>query len=198
MKIKRKGVYEYNLVYGKDPSALIIPKAAEAALVRGEDIRTFIMNHKDDYDFILRAKVPRSSNLMMRWPEFDNAEIKLPNIIRYYITNGGGSLMKISPPTGKAGTWKRKSGISDTFYSQVIGELDAYSLSGVDEDTDGIPHDERIHTKNKSKHAIREMGISVGYKTTECNDIKNFDRSTINYEYYITKTEEIVNPLRKI
>ena len=71
-------------------------------------------------------------------------------------------------------------------------------MSGVDEDTDGMPHDERIHTKNKSKHAIREMGVSVGYKTTECNDIKNFDRSTINYEYYITKTEEIVNPLRKI
>ena len=214
-KIKRIGCYAYEraddnpgtreVVYGKDPSALIIPKAAEAALVRGEDIRTFIMNHKDDYDFILRAKVPRSSNLMMRWPEYDNTEIKLPNIIRYYISNGGGSLMKISPPTGKAGTFKRKSGISDTFYKQVIGELsntdDPHTMSLVNStecDTDGIPHDERIHTKNKSKHAIREMGISVGYKTTECNDIKNFDRSTINYEYYITKTEEIVNPLRKI
>ena len=65
-------------------------------------------------------------------------------------------------------------------------------------DTDGIPHDERIHTKNKSKHDIREMGISVGWKVTESNDINNFDRSTINYDYYVMKTEEIVKPLRKI
>ena len=141
----------------------------------------------------------------MRWSEYDNAEIKLPNIIRYYVSNHGGSLVKISPPTGKDGTFKRKSGITDVFYKQVLAELsnadDPHIMSLINTvqcDTDGIPHDERIHTKNKSKHAIREMGISVGWKTTECNDIDNFDRSTINYDYYVSKTEEIVKPLRKI
>ena len=213
--LKRIGTYAHEradenagtreVVYGKDPSALVIAKAAEAALVHDTDIRTFIMNHKNDHDFILRAKVPRSSNLTMRWSEYDNAEIKLPNIIRYYVSNHGGSLVKISPPTGKDGTFKRKSGITDVFYKQVLSELSNTDNPGimslvntVECDTDGIPHDERIHTKNKSKHAIREMGISVGWKTTECNDIDNFDRSTINYDYYVSKTEEIVKPLRKI
>ena len=138
---------------------------------------------------------------MMRWPEYDNAEIKLPNIIRYYISKTGGSLVKVSPPTGDVGTWKRRSGITDVFYKQVVSEInesDEFDDIIKPRDSAGIPHDERIHTKNKSKHDIREMGLSVGYKTTECNNIENFDRSIINYDYYITKTEEIVNPLRNV
>ena len=123
-KIKRKGAYEYNVQWHQDCSALIVPKAAEAALVRGEDIRTFIMNHADDYDFMCRAKVPRSNRLVMRWPEYD-AEMELNSIIRYYVSNDGGTLVKIAPPTGEIGTWKRATKVSDKLYNQVIAELRA-------------------------------------------------------------------------
>ena len=193
-KIKRKGAYEYNVQWHQDCSALVIPKAAEAALVCGEDIRTFIMNHADNYDFMCRAKVPRSNRLVMRWPEYDDAEIEMNSIIRYYVSNHGGSLVKIAPPTGEIGTWKRAAKVSDTLYSQVVAELDMWDLSP-NMDAAGVPHDERIHTKNKSKHDKREMGICVGWRVTDCSNVANFDRSTVNYDYYVEQAEKLVKPL---
>lgn len=202
-KLKRIGAYAHERMdenpgtrevpYGKDPSQLIVPKAAEAALVRGEDIRTFIMNHADDYDFMCRAKVPRSNRLVMRWPEYD-AEMELNSIIRYYVSNDGGTLVKIAPPTGDIGTWKRATKVSDTLYNQVIAEILATN-NGTDVDAAGIPWDERIHTKNRSKHDKREMGIAVGWRVTDCSNVKNFDRSTVNYDYYVEQAEKLVKPL---
>ena len=189
--VKRKGAYEYNLEMHQDPSALIVPKAANAALLDGADIRTFIENHSDNYDFMMRAKVPRSSNLKMRWPEYD-VEIDLPKIARYFISKTGGYLFKISPPTGYTGSWKRRSGISDNLYRTVINEIKGM---GGELDTLGIPHDERIHTKNKSSHVTREMGISVGWRATECNDVTGFDRTDVDYDYYVAETEKLVTKL---
>lgn len=211
-KLKRIGAYAHERMdenpgtrevpYGKDPSQLIVPKAAEAALVRGEDIRTFIMNHADDYDFMCRAKVPRSNRLVMRWPEYD-AEMELNSIIRYYVSNDGGTLVKIAPPTGEIGTWKRATKVNDTLYNQVIAEikLDDETPTGMSMlnsnyvDSAGTPWDERIHTKNRSKHDKREMGIAVGWRVTDCSNVKNFDRSTVNYDYYVEQAEKLVKPL---
>ncbi|MGL4895141.1 MAG: hypothetical protein ACRC47_09930 [Shewanella sp.] len=214
-KLKRIGAYAHErmdenpgtreIPYGKDPSQLVVAKAAEAALVRGEDIRTFIMNHADDYDFMCRAKVPRSNRLVMRWPEYD-AEVEMASIIRYYVSNHGGTLVKIAPPTGEIGTWKRATKVSDKLYNQVIAELstqehtdkmmlDAHYGTGTELDSAGIPWDERIHTKNRSKHDKREMGICVGWRVTDCSNVKNFDRSTLNYDYYVEQAEKLVKPL---
>ncbi len=222
--LKRIGAYAHERMdenpgtrevpYGKDPSGLVIPKAAEAALVHGTDIRTFIENHSDDYDFMCRAKAPRSNRLVMRWAEYDNAEIDLANIVRYYVSNSGGSLVKIAPPTGELGTWKRAAKVSDTTYAAVLAELDSYvsnldAMGGVPSkdgityegefipwDAAGVPWDARIHTKNRSKHGIREMGVCVGWRVTDCSNVKNFDSSTINYDYYVQEAEKLVNPLR--
>jgi len=194
-KIKRKGAYEYDLQWHQDQSSMVCARAAEAALVRGEDIRTFIENHADDYDFMCRAKAPRSNNIVMRWPEYDNAEMPLANIVRYYVSKDGGTLTKIAPPTGEPGTWKRAARVSDTLYQQVMAEITGTNDGFVDEDSAGTPHDARIHTKNKSKHTIREMGICVGWRVTDCSNVKNFDRSTINYDYYVAEAEKLVKPL---
>ena len=221
--LKRIGAYAHERMdenpgtrevpYGKDPSGLVIPKAAEAALVRGEDIRTFIENHKDDYDFMCRAKAPRSNRLVMRWPEYDNAEIDLANIVRYYVSNSGGSLVKIAPPTGELGTWKRAAKVSDATYAAVLAELDSHvsnldAMGGIPSkegityegvftpwDAAGVPWDDRIHTKNRSKHSVREMGVCVGWRVTDCSNVKNFDRSTVNYDYYVQEAEKLVKPL---
>jgi hypothetical protein len=218
-KVKRIGAYAYEradenpatreVPYHKDPSALIVPKAAEAALVHGKDIEQFIRDHKDPYDFMLRAKVPRSNNLVMRWSEWD-VELTLPSILRYFVSTNGGSLTKVAPPTGKTGTWKRKSGISDEQYNTVMVEL--MSLNGnIDDghmllsgggvlpvDTDGIPHDERIHTKNKSKHQQREMSICRGWLITDCSDANNFDWSIVNYDYYVSEARKLVDGLQRV
>ncbi len=204
-KLKRKGAYEYDLQWHQDQSSMVCARAAEAALVRGEDIRTFIENHADDYDFMCRAKAPRSNNIVMRWPEYDNAEIPLANIVRYYVSKDGGTLTKIAPPTGEPGTWKRASKVSDTLYQQVMMEIitdntrelykSEFGQARYEVDTAGTPHDERIHTKNKSKHTTREMGICVGWRVTDCSNVTNFDRSTVNYDYYVAEAEKLVKPL---
>lgn len=42
----------------------------------------------------------------------------------------------------------------------------------------------------------RNMSVCKGWLATECNDIKRFNRATLNYEYYIKETEKLVAPLR--
>jgi hypothetical protein len=112
--------------------------------------------------------------------------------MRYYVTQHGGSLVKIAPPTGELGTWKRAAKVSDELYSQVVAEI-----TGTRDDVDaaGIPWDERIHTKNRSKHGKREMGICVGWRVTDCSNVANFDRSLIDYDYYVQEAEKLVKPL---
>ncbi|QHJ80461.1 MAG: hypothetical protein [Caudoviricetes sp.] len=191
-KLKRKGAYEYNYQWHQDPSQVVVGKAAEAALVRGEDIRTFITAYRDPFDFMLRAKVPRSARLVMRWPEW-GAEREMQNTTRVFISRNGGSLVKLLPPTGTPGTWKRKNGIKDDVYNAVMREITGQPG---DLDSIGTPWDERIHTKSRSKHdAVRETGMYVGWKVTECADAKDFDWSSLDYEYYVKEAEKLVLPL---
>lgn len=214
MKIKRKGAYEYNYQFHQDPSAMVVPKAAEAALVHGEDIRTFITQHRNPFDFMLRAKVPRSARLVMRWPEW-GAEREMQNTTRVFISRNGGSLVKLLPPTGVPGTWKRKNGVKDDVYNAVMREISHVNADELDAmggvpsaegvlfegqmfyfDSIGTPWDERIHTKSRSKHdAVRETGMYVGWKVTECADAKDFDWSSLDYEYYVKEAEKLVLPL---
>lgn len=194
MKIKRKGCYEYNYQYHQDPSAMVVPKAAEAALLFDTDIRTFITQHRDPFDFMLRAKVPRASRLVLRWPEW-GAEQELQNTTRVFISRNGGALVKLLPPTGQPGTWKRKNGITDEAYYAVMREI-----TGQPGDTDsaGTPWEERIHTKSRSKHTeVRESSLCAGWKVTECADAADFDWGSLNYEWYIQEAEKLVLPLTR-
>lgn len=114
-KLKRKGAYAHNrddqreLPWHKNHSALVVAKAAEAALVHGQDIKDFICNHSDYMDFMLRAKVPRSSRLVGVVNETDTP---LENIQRYYVTDDSGvALVKIMPPLAKKPDVYRRIGI---------------------------------------------------------------------------------------
>lgn len=200
--VKRKGAYEYEYQWHQDPSAMIVPKAAEAALVHGKDIREFITSHRDPFDFMCRAKVPRGSRLVLRWPEW-NVEQELQHITRYFLSHNGGAMVKVSPPTEQPGTWKRRAKVSDELYSAVLAELielgDAYTPKppriSIVRDSAGTPWDARIHTGNRSKHDTRELSICAGHRVTECADAADFDWSTLNYEWYIHETEKLVLPL---
>ena len=202
MKIKRKGAYEYDLEWHQNHSSLVIPKAAEAALVHGKDIREFITNHDDIFDFMLRTKVGRSDNLVIS----DNAgnERELQKITRYYISIDGGTLTKISPPTKgyQVGQWKRATKLTEHYYKIVIAEVknipphDLVQIEKQEFDSLGLPWDERINTKNRSKYIIRRTGVNAGQLVAPCNDIKDADRNNINFEYYIAEAEKLVTPLR--
>ena len=208
-KLKRKGAYCHEtplenpntqeVLWHKNHSALVIPKAAEAALVHGQCVDDFIMNHPDIMDFMLRTKVSRSDQLMMD-------EEQIQRITRYYISKTGGTLTKISPPANghKVGSWKRATKLTDAYYNEVIDELRLSmqakppSVIVADIDSNGLPWDERINTKNRSKYVIRRTGVDVGWFATECNNIKDAKRNDINYDYYIAEANKLINPLRGI
>lgn len=42
----------------------------------------------------------------------------------------------------------------------------------------------------------RRISVCKGWLTTECNDMKRFNRATLNYDFYIKEAEKLVAPLR--
>lgn len=42
----------------------------------------------------------------------------------------------------------------------------------------------------------RRMSVCKGWLTTECNDMKRFNRATLNHDFYIKEAEKLVAPLR--
>jgi hypothetical protein len=207
-KIKRIGAYAYEsaienpgtreMPFHKDWSARIVAKAAEAALVHGTDIKEFITNHHDLYDFMLRTKVPRSS--ILEW-----GGTKVDNIVRYYISVDGRELEKVMPPNGPLGQYKRANKLTDSFVNEVMAEIGP-----------GV-WDERIHTKNKSVYEERRSGFHTGWKVQLCNRLPQFVCDPdfidfmgndiadiadveawcedINYLWYIKEAEKLVKPL---
>ena len=98
-KTKRKGAYHYEgLGWHQNQGGLVIPMAAEAAMLQGKDVREFIQERLDQgciFDFMLRTKVPRSSKLVL---EFEDGRIEQQqNICRYYPCKSGGKLIKLMP-----------------------------------------------------------------------------------------------------
>jgi hypothetical protein len=128
----------------------------------------------------------------------------LQNITRYYIGVEGGSLTKVCPPVKGAtvGAWKRATKLTDHFYQTVLDELNAGNAMGdfaelapYELDSNGLPWDERINTKNRSKYKIRRMGVNAGQLVAPCNDIRDADRNNINFDYYIAEARKLVDPL---
>jgi len=168
-EVKRKGAYEYELEWHQNHSSLVVAKAAEAYLLHGEPLETFINNHDDKFDFMLRTKVPRSSKL--QW-----SGETVGNVSRYYISHRGESLTKVMPAKGPIGQFKKANGVSDDQYQTW-------------HDKRGNVHNPAIHTKNKSVHADRYIGINTGWNTTLWNTYdENVD---INHEWYIKEAGKL-------
>jgi len=112
-KVKYKGAYEFlpfiNQELGamhKNHSATVIQMAVAHEIVDGGDAISFIRNHDNPFDFMLRTKVPRSSRLVL---EVDGEDIEQQNICRYYPSESGGKLVKIMPPLVEGGEDRRLS-----------------------------------------------------------------------------------------
>lgn len=186
--VKRKGAYEYKREWHKDHSALVVQKAVEAYMLNGTDIAGFICSHSDPFDFMIRGKVNRDASLHLVYQ--NGYEKKTGNTIRYFVSNTGGSLIKRSIPKGVPGTWKRRTKITDQFYQQVIDEITGQPG---EQDAAGVPHDTRIHTKNKSMWGtVTITGLCSGNLTTECSHIRDFDWSNIRYDWYIAQAYKLV------
>lgn len=109
-EVKHKGAYVFGknkndngsykndeLDWHKNQSALVVKMAASHELLGKGCAEDFIMKHDDPFDFMLRTKVPRSSELVLLNEE-TGEERKLQNICRYYPSVNGGKLIKLMPP----------------------------------------------------------------------------------------------------
>lgn len=116
--VKTKGAYEVlpfeKLGWHKNHSSMVVAMAAAYELLGAGTTQDMILNHTNKYDFMLRTKVNRSSELVMMK---DGNETKLQNICRYYPSHNGGKLIKLMPPIVEGGD-KRRLGI-DTEWEVV-------------------------------------------------------------------------------
>jgi hypothetical protein len=124
---------------------------------------------------MLRAKAPRGSVIHI-------GDKPQQRITRYYVAKRGEPMIKRSPPVAGAtpGDWKRKNGISDGEYYAVLHSIPAGTW------------DARIHTANKSKYDDREMSIHAGWHVVECNRADQFDRSNVNFDFYIEEARKLI------
>ena len=192
-KTKTKGAYESKQPQDRTPlgwhqnmSALIIPKAAEAALVHGISIEEFIRSpERDIMDFMLRTKTPRSSQLVS--VDDDGIEQPQQRVTRYYVAHRGIALVKLSPPTKPhtVGAFKKARGVIDADYF-------AWHAAW------GDTWNPDIHQKNQGRYVERRDGITVGWKVEICNDIRYVNGSNINRDYYIAEAHKLVDAIKGI
>lgn len=188
--VKLKGAYEIKRQWHKDQSALVVQKAVDAAMGKGVPVQNFIFAHLDPYDFMIKGKVNRDCNLILR--NDDGTERQTSNTIRYYLAKEGGHLVKQQKPKGKPGTYKRANKLTDEYYNAVVA-----SLRGTGDpktwDADEVPHDPRIHTKNKSRWAlVTETGLQAGSLISECSNSADFNWKNLDYFWYIAEANKLM------
>lgn len=157
----------------KDLGNVVSIKAAIAAMLHGIDPEWFIRCQTDPYDFMCRAKVDRQSRLML-------GDHQVQSTTRYYVALNGASLVKISPPKGTIGEFKRANKLTDAFYNSIMSQIGP-----------GV-WDERIHTKNKSRYEEVHSSIEAGWSVAECNDARSFRFDNVNYAYYVAEAKKLI------
>ncbi len=184
-KVKRKGAYQYDdLDWPKNHSGLVIKMAAEHELLGRGTVEDFILNHKNEHDFMLRTKAPRTSRIVL--VDDEGNETAEQNICRYYVANNGKSMVKIMPPVSDEPKITKvfvvnKKGIDVEYVADTKAKLDraiAKNLPVVREIVEA-PQERRI-------------GIQTGWLVKTCNNMKVFDND-INYTYYISEAKKLVN-----
>ena len=117
--VKRKGAYEYDMEWHQNHGALVVAKVAEKVLLENAPIRQTLEQWPDIMDFMLRAKVPRSSYLAI---ERDGVTSQLQNTTRYIVSKSGGRLFKWLPPLKGKHEW-RKIGVESGWSVQPCNNI---------------------------------------------------------------------------
>jgi len=191
-KIKRKGSYCYEtplenpstgeLQWHQDHGARIIAKAAEAALLDGEDIRSYVTTHPQIEDFMLRAKINRSTRLFI-------GEVEQPQrITRYYISKTGEPMVKVMPPIA----------------GKEVQEMHVYRLpdgSEIEARTKGEitkaeKRGEFVRRYNR-RAPDRRTEVNKGWLAREANRLSTARRDDIDFEWYIAEAAKLVEPLKR-
>lgn len=157
----------------RDWSCPIVQRAAVVAMTDGYDPEHFMRCHTDPYDFMLRAKVGRGDKLL-------HGDQEQQKITRYYVSTDGKPLLKVSPPTGEIGAFKRRNKLTDGEYHAIASTLQPGQW------------DERIHTSNKSVYEMRSTAINAGFLASICNNARDFRFDNLNYDWYVNEARKLI------
>lgn len=147
-------------------------RAAVAHMVYGVDLEQFLRASLDPYDFLCATKIKGNDKL------FWGAEEQQRNT-RYYVSKQGEFLKKVMPSLGPVGQYSKANGVSKEHYNAVMK-------------ANGGAWSPDVCTKNKSQYKIRENSVAAGQRVTVCNDIRDFDFSNINYDWYLQEALRLV------
>lgn len=156
----------------KDLGNIVSIQAAVTNMVHGIDVETFIRSHTKPFDFMCRVKADRSSHLLL-------GGNRVQNTTRYYVAIDGQPMVKVSPPAGPLGAYKRRNGVHQSVYEKRMSET-------------GGEWCETVCTKNRSKYEQRETAIEAGFKIAECNDARRFNFANVNYDWYVNEAKKLI------
>lgn len=201
-KVKRIGAYAYvrasedagtrELPWHKDHGAVVVAKAAESALVRGENIEVFVRNHLavDPLDFMLRTKINRSDKLVLETPVMwgdtlvTTKQQDQQRVTRYYVSKDGGRLVKLMDPTvDQVKKWR-------------LGNHWRHKKTGAHKMATKQPSSmwEKCEPPTPEP-PIRRTGVEAGHNVTICNQLAGLEMSNVDIDYYVTRARKLVDPL---
>lgn len=156
----------------KDLSNIASVRAAVQSMLTGVDPGEWLRNHDDPFDFMCRIRANRNAQLL--W-----GDEQVQNTFRYYVSTKGRPLIKIEPPAGSVGTYKRAPRVSEDEYRAVMRE-------------NGGVWDSRVCTKNKSVYQERRTSIEAGHLVEDCCYSNRFDWGTVNYDWYEDQARKLI------
>lgn len=189
-KVKQKGAYVCEKIdWHKDHSAVIIARAAVDYFTKGVPVTKTITECNDPFDFMIKAKVPKSSTLWAMFP--DGRKEQLQNTTRYFVALNGAKLAKQMPPTEAmienwhTGTHYIRDRDEDYKVVKLGGKRPARTYRQLERhEIAPTPYD-------------RVIGIQSAYQVMDCANAKKFDWSNLNYQYYINEAMKLITPLEK-
>lgn len=163
-----------------------------AHLLFNQEIEEFIKNYREvydgedennpAYDFCLRTKVPRSSQLVSRTYDVDELKSKIDMDEQYSYYDGYSE-----------NAFKKLSTI-ENFKDTEENRVTRYTISNDISDPRLIklmpPSKKQME---EGKIDIREISVVKYHHVNICSHMKDFNWGTLNYEYYINQTRKIAD-----
>ena len=177
-KTKCKGAYDTNKQWHQDTSQLICAIAAYNEMVNGTPIEATVYSHKDLFDFMIRAKVPRNCRLL-----WGNDEIQQTSRVYVATLGCGKPLTKVMPPL------KSKERTVTTLQHPVTKHV-----MELDKEEDIEVATKRYYQTVKQEVVPgpeRHIGICAGHEVKLAN-VMPHTLTDINYNYYINEAKKLI------
>ena len=210
--MKKKGSYATELDLHKNWSALIVPKAVEAVLVNGDELREFLENHNDSHDFTLRQKIPRTSKLLSLTDMIDDVETpvgydKVKIHLRHQLENTDRETMienVISQvnPKGRLSKDLRlayyylKCGYSFPKTVEFDQEQNVSRYYIANEGVKLAKVMPELKESKSKKKGDRYFAVNAGYLASICNDMNDFNRANVNIQWYYDQAMKLIEPVK--